>query len=45
VIGVLLKEIFNSFQQVSPFPGSSIINEGSCPEVLWGGLSRLYEEG
>jgi len=33
VIRVLFKKSFNSYQQVFSFPGSSIINEGSCPEV------------
>ena len=45
VRGVLLKEGFDSYQQVFPLPGSSIINEGSCPEVLWRSLGRLYKEG
>ena len=45
VIGVLFKESLNSYKQVIPFPGSSIINEGSCPEFLGGSLSLLYEEG
>ena len=43
VVGVFLEEDFDSCQQIFPLPRSGIINERSCPEVLWGILSRLNE--